>query len=482
MPRLDIHRFLKEPAYRERIRTAVSEAIAGGFCVFNGTTGDTKEVLAELQALSQQAVGEPLLFSCDCEWGLSMRLTGDATEFPHALALARSSYPDAVYKAAHTIGTEMKSLGIHWNYAPVADVNSNPDNPIINIRAFGDDPEQVSRSVIAYSEGLRDAGIISTAKHFPGHGETKIDSHSSMPVLDLPVSHFEEIELLPFSKAISSGIPSILTGHLAAPQLARALGASASEADLPATVSPYLTRKLLREQLGFTGVIVTDSLEMAAVRNIFPTEAELSVAAIRSGADIALMPIEFEKTYAYIAEQYHEDPEFAQIVIESSERVQFLYSYIQQDIPQAIDPQEDLAFAIAAGAISVSGEEKLLQNLKYYKIVCDDEMLQAKRKELLEGLLQGRLTPSESSSFEDVVTFILQRPRGKLLDEGAATRLQTPVERFVEKHSDTATNCIFLLGNPYLETKLATARCIVKSYSDSSPSIRAAVTFLLDHR
>jgi len=336
--------------------------------------------------------------------------------------------------------------------------------------------------VLSYSEGLRDAGIISTANHFPGHGETKIDSHTSMPVLDLPVSHFEEIELLPFSKAINSGIPSIMTGHLAAPQLARALGATAVESNLPATVSPYLTRKLLREQLGFDGVIITDSLEMAAVKNLYSSEVQLCIAAINAGADIALMPTDFEEVHNSIKELYNQDGDFAQIVNESSERVRFLYAYVGHSVEPALETQDYLAFSIAKGAIEVSGEVKLLRHLKHYKIICDDENLQAKRKELLEGLLQGVLTRSESNSFEDTITFMLQRPRGKLLDETGIVRAQAPVERFVEENLNKPTNCIFLLGNPYLEVKLTSARCILKSFSDSSPSIRAAVNFLSENR
>jgi beta-N-acetylhexosaminidase len=485
MPRLEIRRFIQDPIYRARIRSAITKAIAGGFCIFNGSISDAKKILEELQTLSQQEIGEPLLFACDCEWGLSMRLTGNATEFPHALALANSSYPNAVYEAAFAIGKEMKELGLHWNFAPVADINSNPENPIINIRSFGNNAETVAKSVIAYSEGLQDAGIIATAKHFPGHGDTKIDSHTSMPVLDLPVEHFEKIEFIPFIGVIQKGISTIMTGHLAAPQLASSLGANLEQSKQPATVSPFLIKRLLREQLGFDGVIITDSLEMAAIRTIFATEAILCAASVHAGCDILLMPMEFEVVHAALSKQYKEDEEFATIVNRSNERILTLYEVTEARLKSEKSTSDDLAFSIAQQAIVISGERQLLHSLKHYKIICDDEQLQANRKMMLESLLRDMipsLTREDNLGMGQTVTFILQRPRGKLLDEHTNLYEQTPVERFIKEMEDQPIDCIFLLGNPYLETKLPEARCIIKTFSDSAPSIRAAIDFLYQNR
>ncbi|MFI5264755.1 MAG: glycoside hydrolase family 3 protein, partial [Candidatus Kapaibacterium sp.] len=268
MPRLEITKYEHEPPYRSFLNSLVERRMAGGFCIFGGTVESLPIILAELQELAKRSDLPDILISCDCEWGLPMRLLNGGTEFPHLMALEQMHDQNGIRQVAQAIGTEMSALGMHWNFAPVADINSNPKNPIINIRAFSGDPETVAECTQSFFEGLEIAGIIATAKHFPGHGDTRIDSHRDLPSIEKTADEFEKIELFPFIKLIANNIPSIMTGHIAAPKLAQSLGASADEGNLPATISPVLTRKLLREKMAFDGVIITDSLEMYGLQKV----------------------------------------------------------------------------------------------------------------------------------------------------------------------------------------------------------------------
>ncbi|MFI5263656.1 MAG: glycoside hydrolase family 3 protein, partial [Candidatus Kapaibacterium sp.] len=257
MPRLEITRYEQDPQYRSYVSSLIGRRMVGGFCIFGGTIESLPIILSELQELAKQSGLPDLLMSCDCEWGLPMRLQSGGTEFPHLMALEQMGDQNGIRQVGQAIGTEMSALGLHWNFAPVADINSNPKNPIINIRAFSGDPETVAECAQSFFEGLQAAGIIATAKHFPGHGDTHIDSHRDLPSIEKTAEEFEEIELFPFRQLIAGRIPSIMTGHIAAPKLAQSLGADNGERNLPATISPFLTKKLLREKIGFKGVIIT---------------------------------------------------------------------------------------------------------------------------------------------------------------------------------------------------------------------------------
>ena len=183
---------------------------------------------------------------------------------------------------------EARALGVHWVYYPVADVNNNPDNPIINIRSFGENPEAVAAHVKAFIEGAhadkRDF-VLTSAKHFPGHGDTATDTHMSLAVITADRERLERVELVPFRAAIEAGVDSIMTAHVAVPALA--------PPDLPATLSPAILTGLLRKELGFKGLVVTDALEMASIVKVFGS-GEAAVRALEAGADALLMPADPE--------------------------------------------------------------------------------------------------------------------------------------------------------------------------------------------
>src|ERR1051325_579355 len=235
MPRLNAADFTSDAQYRERMHTYVRELGVAGVCVFGGSEDDVIETIGSLKA----APTDDLLFSADCEFGLPMRFTC-GTEFPDAMAIARTGEPELAQNVGEAIAKEMLALGLGWNFAPVADVNSNPDNPIINTRSFGDDQYVVSKYATEYMRGLQSQGVLATAKHFPGHGDTSVDSHRALPYLNGDLDRFEHLELAPFKALIDAGVESVMTGHLATPALIQELGGDEAT-DLPSTLSHTIT-------------------------------------------------------------------------------------------------------------------------------------------------------------------------------------------------------------------------------------------------
>ena len=223
----------------------------------------------------------PLLVAADFERGTSMRVEGGVS-FPHAMAIAATRRPEDAYTMGKVTALEGRAVGVPWIFAPDADVNSNPENPIINTRSFGEDPARVSDFVAAFVRGVEENGGLSTAKHFPGHGDTSTDSHLDLPTVTSDRAHLDRIELAPFRAAIAAGASTIMTGHLAVPALE-------PDPDVPATMSPKITTDLLRTQMGFDGLVVTDALDMGGVTVRYPP-GEVAVRSILAGSDVLLVP------------------------------------------------------------------------------------------------------------------------------------------------------------------------------------------------
>jgi beta-glucosidase-like glycosyl hydrolase/CubicO group peptidase (beta-lactamase class C family) len=223
----------------------------------------------------------PLLVAADFERGTSMRVEEGAS-FPHAMAIAATGRPEDAYTMGKITALEGKAVGVPWIFAPDADVNSNPENPIINTRSFGEDPARVSEFVAAFVRGVEENGGLATAKHFPGHGDTSTDSHLDLPTVTSDRAHLDRVELAPFRAAIAAGASTIMTGHLAVPALE-------PDPNVPATMSPKITTDLLRTQMGFDGLVVTDALDMGGVTVRYPP-GEVAVRSILAGADVLLVP------------------------------------------------------------------------------------------------------------------------------------------------------------------------------------------------
>ena len=273
------------PEYRELLR-AVEEQRVGGFMLATrqGPQGIQRSQVyptAELTNDLQDHAEIPLLFGADFERGTVMRLE-EGTSFPHAMAVAATGSPQDAYEVGRITALEARAAGIHWIFAPDADVNSNPANPIINTRSFGEDPHRVASFVAAFTKGVEENGALATAKHFPGHGDTSIDSHLDLPRTDADRKRLDEVELVSFRAAIAAGVSSVMTGHLSVPALE-------PNENIPATLSHEILTGLLRRKMHFDGLIVTDALDMAGVAERF-SPGEVAVRAILAGADVLLIP------------------------------------------------------------------------------------------------------------------------------------------------------------------------------------------------
>lgn len=251
----------------------------GGVILFSRNLVDPEQVARLTNALQAHAPNPPLLIAIDEEGGAVSRLPRGFTTFPAASRVAACDSPDAVYEAAEVTAQELRAVGINMNMAPVLDVNSNPANPVIGDRAYGIQPERVCTYGMAVIQGLEDNGIIPCGKHFPGHGDTVTDSHHVLPVVEADHARLDAVELEPFRRAISRGLPAIMTAHVRYPAL---------DAEAPATLSRPILTGLLRNRLDFQGVTLTDDMEMRAILDHQPL-GEASVRAVRAGADMLLI-------------------------------------------------------------------------------------------------------------------------------------------------------------------------------------------------
>jgi len=253
---------------------------------------------AELLNRLQQDSNIPLLIAADFERGVTMRLHG-ATEFPHAMAFGAAGKPEYTEAFGRVTAQEARAIGVHWNFFPDADVNSNPANPIINTRSFGEDPQQVGDLVTAYIRGARAHGMLTTVKHFPGHGDTATDSHLAVAQVTGDMARLKSVELPAFQRAIESGVDSVMVAHVSVPALD-------SDPNHVATTSPAIVTGLLKNQLGFKGIVVTDALDMAALTRLYSANiGRAAVDAFKAGNDVLLIPADLDASYRAMLAAVH---------------------------------------------------------------------------------------------------------------------------------------------------------------------------------
>jgi len=464
----------------------------GGFCVFKGSQAETESMTAELQALATI----PLIFSADFEYGLPMRLTG-GTEFPHAMAMGQNESTEFTYTSAQAIAIETRSLGIHWNFAPVCDINSNPENPIINIRAFGETSDDVIKHSFAFIKGTQDKKVLACAKHFPGHGDTSVDSHLELPVLNRSEKEIRENELKPFIYAVENDVRSIMTGHLSVPSL--------DSTGLPASLSYKITTELLRDELNFKGLIITDALEMKAISEKY-TSGESTVLAIEAGADIALMPDDPIEAIKALINRADTDIEFRQRLVDSVRRINrdkkwcSAIGHNPNNISRndvKYDHHEKLALITAEKAIEIVGKKTLIpikedlqiagfaflqdgvqqtENMNkasmFFKIFaqaiennCDFAFVDEKINEAdVYALNQG------TKDAQIVILAFFYKAQAYKGSVGATEEMLRAAERLAMGKPVIAV----FFGNPYLADEVK-ADTYVSAFSDTLPSIAATI-------
>lgn len=275
---------IPHPELDESSRRLLSETRIGHVCLFGRNTPDiatTRRLTDALRSFAKQELGTPMLIATDHEGGAVQRLTNATTRIPSAMAqgMAGPSHAGAMARIA---AGELRAVGINMVFAPVADVNLNPANPVIGVRSFGSDPARVADGVVAATQGYRAGGVASAVKHFPGHGDTAVDSHMSLPLLPFDRERLDRVELVPFRAAIAAGVDAVMIGHLSLPEI--------DSSGAPSSLSRAVVTGLLREQVGFDGLICTDCLEMRGVatqgRDFGP---DVALAAFEAGADLVVV-------------------------------------------------------------------------------------------------------------------------------------------------------------------------------------------------
>jgi beta-N-acetylhexosaminidase len=290
---------VENPEYLQ-LRDAMQKYHVGSFAMTVHVDGpfllrsepyEAAELLNRLQSESKL----PLLFAADFERGVSMRLIG-TTVFPHAMAFGADGNLQDAESFGRITAEESRAIGIHWNFFPDADVNSNPANPIINTRSFGEDPKQVGDLAVAYIKGAHEGGMLATVKHFPGHGDTATDSHLGVASVNVDRAHLDSIELPPFREAIAAGVDAVMVAHVTVPALD-------SDPNHVATISPEVVSDLLEKQLGFKGIVVSDALDMAGLTHLFANNiGRAAVEAFKAGNDLLLIPADFPASYKAMLE------------------------------------------------------------------------------------------------------------------------------------------------------------------------------------
>ena len=278
----------------KEVKYLIEKYHVGSLCFFQGTPEKQAELTNQYQSISRI----PLLVAIDAEWGLGMRFKEDAISFPRQLSLGAIKNNALLYEMGKEIGWQLKRIGTHVNFAPVIDINNNPDNPVINDRSFGEDRYNVTAKGYMYMLGMQDAGIMACAKHFPGHGDTDVDSHYDLPLINHSKARLDSLELFPFSMLSQQGLQSIMIAHLNVPALE-------PKPNTPSTLSKSIVKDLLQGEMGFKGLVFSDALEMKGVQK-YHNKGILEAEAIVAGNDILCLPEDLSLSLKYIKQYIKE--------------------------------------------------------------------------------------------------------------------------------------------------------------------------------
>lgn len=276
--------------YVDSVAQVIQKEQLGGIVLFQGGPVRHARLINKYQELAKV----PLIVAFDGEWGLGMRLQDSTISYPYQMTLGAIQNEALIYQMGKEIAKDFKRLGMNFNFAPVIDVNNNPKNPVINFRSFGEDKDNVTRKGLAYSKGMMDEGILVSLKHFPGHGDTDVDSHYDLPVLNFDPTRLDSLEMFPFKELVNAGVVGVMIAHMQIPSLD-------PTPNLPSSLSKPIVTGILREKLGFQGLVVTDAMEMKGVTKFF-INGEADVRAIIAGADLLELSENSERAVRLVLE------------------------------------------------------------------------------------------------------------------------------------------------------------------------------------
>ena len=271
------------PEKMDEVSSIIKKNHLGGLIFSLGNINDQAKYTNEFQSISKV----PLLIGMDAEWGIGMRLD-DAFSFPYNMTLGALNDNSLIYRIGKRIGVHAKRIGVHINFAPVTDINTNPNNPIIGSRSFGEDKINVTMKSLSYLKGMQSEGIMGSAKHFPGHGDTSTDSHKTLPIINFSAKRINDVELFPYKQLIKNNLSTVMVAHMEVPSLEK-------EPKMPSTLSKNIISKLLKKKLKFEGLVITDAMDMKGVVD-FNKNQSADVSALLAGNDVLLMPDDLDES------------------------------------------------------------------------------------------------------------------------------------------------------------------------------------------
>jgi len=352
----------------QSLKHQIEDNHIGGIVLFRGPVYETVILVNRMQQLARY----PLLISADLEAGSGMRFD-DTINFPWNMAVAATGNPDYARRQGEVTAREARALGVQHVFAPVVDVNNNAANPVINVRSYGEDPADVARFAVAFTQGAQSSGVIATAKHFPGHGDTAVDSHRGLPEINVTRERLNSVELVPFEAAVKAGIGSVMVGHIALPQIdstsIKPLPTNVKtkpidtdeageiieqKATMPATMSPVMG-SILRNDLKFQGMIVTDALSMSGL-TIYFTQDEAAVRALEAGADMLLKPADVDAAFRGVRDAV-KNGRLTQKRIEESARKILAAKYDLGLVNQRVTPIETIDRTVSSREAGVLANE-----------------------------------------------------------------------------------------------------------------------------
>jgi beta-N-acetylhexosaminidase len=487
----------EDSAEYTRLVRLVKDLKVGGLIFFAGDILNQALLTNKMQAL----VDLPLLVAADFERGLGMRLK-DGLEFPYAMALAATGDLTLAFKLGKAIAEESRAIGVHQNYAPVADINNNPANPIINIRAFSEDKKIVSDFGNAFAKGTTSGRVLTTAKHFPGHGNTHIDSHLEIPVINGTKKLLLANELVPFSESIKAGVHSIMVGHLGVPGLENSL-------KLTATVSRKVITDLLKKKMKFDGLVVTDAMNMDSVCKNF-SASEATVKAFEAGNDLILFPpdeeVAIEALYSAVVHKKisEERLNYSLRKLLSAKRWLKISDnrFVNLDeIPKTVNSKKHFALAntIAEKSITLVKNDKKIIPIDYSKHenifwIMITEGLGNESEEFFQSLVQEEFPNSmraivheqTNNDYYDKIVKVAGEVDLIILSSFIRVKayqgtvsLSTKHESFIQKILNTKTPTVLIsFGNPYLLSLFAKVDAYLCGFGDTKTTQRAMLKAL----
>ncbi len=481
MPRLDIDNYYDSFEYKNQIDRLIALGVCG-FCIFNGITENARRLMSELQAKAEI----PLIFTADFEYGLPMRLS-EGNEFPHFWAIGETNDKANAFAIGQAIAIESKDLGVDWVFAPVVDVNDNPENPIINIRAFGDNPDKVSEFSVEFIKGMQSEKVMATAKHFPGHGSTTFDSHIQLPYLEKSVEDIENFELIPFQSAINEDVKSMMVAHLAV--------ASLDETNTPASLSKPIIDYLINT-LNYKGIIITDALDMGAVSDV----ADSAFRAISAGCTIALMPKDPIEQIERIAKAAENDQDFNDLINSHYQKIIKVKRWVgliphfakEKQSERTFLSNQKTALKIAYQAVKTSGLKELVpldENIIFagFAIIEKDRdiraasrfytmLAQAAENDCDFGYINTDITDEEINELRTNINdaeLVIFSIFNKIYNTTKVNQINSIISKLARGKKTIA----IIFGNPnYMHTLNSDFK--IATFSDTFPSLAASILIL----